>query len=108
MQASLFVGAGVDKIRLTGGEPTLRPDLVSIVRQLHALPGHPAIGLTSNGMALRRSLQDLQSAGAIAMWSSIAPRVHPHMRRMAPPTSTMLCRACAHAFQQMWCLLVCI
>ena len=62
-QAALFVGAGVDKIRLTGGEPTLRADLVDIVRQLHSLPGHPQIGLTSNGIALRRSLQELQAAG---------------------------------------------
>ena len=64
MQASLFVGAGVDKIRLTGGEPTLRPDLVSLVHRLHSLPGRPAIGLTSNGIALRRSLRDLRDAGA--------------------------------------------
>ena len=64
LQAALFVGAGVDKIRLTGGEPTLRPDLVSLVQRLHDLPGRPALGLTSNGIALRRSLQNLRVAGA--------------------------------------------
>ena len=37
--ASLFVQCGVDKIRLTGGEPTLRPDILDIVRDLAALPG---------------------------------------------------------------------
>ena len=62
-QAALFVGAGVDKIRLTGGEPTLRKDLVPLVQRLHALPGAPQIGLTSNGIALKRSLPALQAAG---------------------------------------------
>ena len=37
--ARLFVAAGVDKIRLTGGEPTVRPDLVDIVARLKAIPG---------------------------------------------------------------------
>lgn len=62
-QARLFVEAGVDKIRLTGGEPTLRPDLVDIVGRLAALPGLSAIGLTSNGLALGRRLPQLQRAG---------------------------------------------
>lgn len=37
--ARLFAAAGVDKIRLTGGEPTLRADLVDIVRRLRGIPG---------------------------------------------------------------------
>ena len=70
-QAALFVGAGVDKIRLTGGEPTLRKDLVPLVQRLHALPGHPQIGLTSNGIALKRSLPDLQAAGGLHMLQNL-------------------------------------
>ena len=64
MQAGLFVGAGVDKIRLTGGEPTLRPDLPELVGRLAALPGLRAVGLTTNGLALERRLPALREAGA--------------------------------------------
>lgn len=65
-QARLFAAAGVDKIRLTGGEPTLRPDLVDITAGLSALPGVKAVGLTSNGLTLGRKLPALKDAGAAA------------------------------------------
>jgi hypothetical protein len=55
-QASLFVSAGVEKIRLTGGEPTVRPDLVDICRRLSGLPGLRTLAMTSNGIALKRQL----------------------------------------------------
>jgi len=53
----------VDKIRLTGGEPTLRPDLVDLTGRLAALPGMRAVGLTSNGLTLGRKLPQLRDAG---------------------------------------------
>lgn len=59
----VFAAAGVDKIRLTGGEPTLRPDLVDITAGLSALPGVKAVGLTSNGLTLGRKLPALKDAG---------------------------------------------
>ena len=37
--AALFVRAGVDKIRLTGGEPTVRPDLAAVVGEITTLLG---------------------------------------------------------------------
>ena len=37
--AALFVRAGVDKIRLTGGEPTVRPDLATVVGEITTLCG---------------------------------------------------------------------
>lgn len=55
--------AGVTKIRLTGGEPTLRRDIVSLASNLNALPGLDKIGITTNGIALRRKLRDLQANG---------------------------------------------
>ncbi|KFM22739.1 Cyclic pyranopterin monophosphate synthase, mitochondrial [Auxenochlorella protothecoides] len=61
--ARLFVSAGVDKIRLTGGEPTLRKDLVRLVASLSALPGLASIGITTNGLTLGRQLAALRSAG---------------------------------------------
>ena len=54
----------MDKIRLTGGEPTLRRDIVNLTAQLHALPRLKAIGITTNGIALRRKLPELQAQGA--------------------------------------------
>ena len=55
--------AGVKKIRLTGGEPTLRRDIVSLASQMNSLPGLEKIGITTNGIALRRKLGDLHSNG---------------------------------------------
>ena len=76
LQAWLFVQAGVNKIRLTGGEPTLRPDIVSLTEQLHALPGLRTIGLTTNGIALQRKLADLQAHGEFPGFSACSPCRH--------------------------------
>jgi molybdenum cofactor biosynthesis enzyme MoaA len=63
--ARLFVGQGVKKIRLTGGEPTIRKDFVEIVRGLNSLKtlGLEKIGVTTNGIALKRKLPSLKEAG---------------------------------------------
>ncbi|XP_045699631.1 molybdenum cofactor biosynthesis protein 1 isoform X1 [Phyllostomus hastatus] len=65
--ARLFVKEGVDKIRLTGGEPLIRPDVVDIVAQLHQLEGLRTIGVTTNGINLARLLPQLQKAGLSAI-----------------------------------------
>ncbi|XP_014638227.1 PREDICTED: molybdenum cofactor biosynthesis protein 1 isoform X2 [Ceratotherium simum simum] len=65
--ARLFVKEGVDKIRLTGGEPLIRPDVVDIVAQLHQLEGLRTIGVTTNGINLARLLPRLQKAGLSAI-----------------------------------------
>ena len=48
--ASMFATWGVRKIRLTGGEPLLRPDLVELCSGLRAIPGIDALGITTNGL----------------------------------------------------------
>jgi hypothetical protein len=58
------VGAGVTKIRLTGGEPTVRRDIVPLTRDLSRLPGLQTLAMTSNGLVLERMLPELQLAGA--------------------------------------------
>ncbi|XP_020014570.2 molybdenum cofactor biosynthesis protein 1 isoform X1 [Castor canadensis] len=63
----LFVKEGVNKIRLTGGEPLIRPDVVNIVAQLHQLEGLRTIGVTTNGINLARLLPQLQKAGLNAI-----------------------------------------
>lgn len=57
------VEQGVDSIRLTGGEPLLRPDLVEIVRRINHLPVPPTVSLTSNGLRLAALAQPLKDAG---------------------------------------------
>ncbi|KZT54130.1 molybdenum cofactor synthesis-step 1 protein isoform 2 [Calocera cornea HHB12733] len=59
--AELFVRNGVTKIRLTGGEPTIRKNIVELVGRLSSLRhlGLRSIGMTSNGLALHRKLPDL-------------------------------------------------
>ncbi|KPU78544.1 uncharacterized protein Dana_GF10488, isoform C [Drosophila ananassae] len=61
--ARIFVEQGVRKIRLTGGEPTVRRDIVDIVAQMKALPQLEHVGITTNGLVLTRLLLPLQRAG---------------------------------------------
>ncbi|MFN7588573.1 MAG: GTP 3',8-cyclase MoaA [Planctomycetota bacterium] len=59
----VFVGLGVDKVRLTGGEPLLRADLPVLVRMLADRPGIRDLALTSNGVLLREHAAALRAAG---------------------------------------------
>ncbi|MEO6698613.1 MAG: radical SAM protein, partial [Paraperlucidibaca sp.] len=61
--ASLFVAEGVRKIRLTGGEPLTRPDIVAICEDLAVLPGLDELVLSSNGRQLATHAQALKAAG---------------------------------------------
>ncbi|MCX7860955.1 MAG: GTP 3',8-cyclase MoaA [Chloroflexus sp.] len=55
--------AGFRKLRLTGGEPTLRHDLVNLVRELKRIPGIEHIAMTTNALRLRKLAQPLREAG---------------------------------------------
>jgi cyclic pyranopterin phosphate synthase len=57
------VGVGFRKFRLTGGEPTLRSDLVEIVRRIARVPGVRDLALTTNGILLPRLAPALAAAG---------------------------------------------
>ena len=61
--ARLFVGQGVTKIRLTGGEPLLRPEIEEIVEALSSLPGLKTLAITTNGLLIKRKLHKLRAAG---------------------------------------------
>ncbi|KAK4218062.1 molybdenum cofactor biosynthesis prote [Rhypophila decipiens] len=65
MLSSLFVSQGVTKIRLTGGEPTVRRDIVPLMQQIGALRPHGLreICLTTNGLSLHRKLDAMVEAG---------------------------------------------
>ncbi|XP_064394576.1 molybdenum cofactor biosynthesis protein 1-like isoform X2 [Halichondria panicea] len=61
--ARMFVSQGVNKIRLTGGEPLVRKDVVEIVRMLNSIPGLDWIGMTTNGLTLSHKVRQLKEAG---------------------------------------------
>ena len=65
--ATLFVGQGVRKIRLTGGEPLIRPGIVDLCRHIAALPGLRELVMTSNGSQLQRLARPLVDAGVKRM-----------------------------------------
>ena len=54
---------GVDKIRLTGGEPTIRPGVVDLVRQINTVPGIEDVAMTTNALLLDELAQPLADAG---------------------------------------------
>ncbi len=54
---------GVDEVRLTGGEPTVRPHLVDIVARLSDLRPRPRLSMTTNGTSLTRLAGALRAAG---------------------------------------------
>jgi cyclic pyranopterin phosphate synthase len=53
----------VRKLRITGGEPLIRPGLPALISQLAAIPGLDDIALTTNGVMLPRLAEDLAAAG---------------------------------------------
>ena len=63
--SSLFVSQGVTKIRLTGGEPTVRRDIVHMMQQIGELrrDGLKELCLTTNGISLHRKLDAMTEAG---------------------------------------------
>lgn len=61
--AALFVGLGVKKIRLTGGEPLVRTGIVGLCQRIAALPGLRELVMTSNGSQLVKLAKPLAAAG---------------------------------------------
>jgi len=59
----VFVGLGVRRVRLTGGEPTVRRDLTALVSLLRAIPGLDDIALSTNGHLLPELAAPLRAAG---------------------------------------------
>jgi len=72
------VGVGFRKFRLTGGEPTLRADLIEIVERLSAVPGVGDLALTTNALILDRLARPLKAAGL--------KRINVHLDSLNPAT----------------------
>lgn len=61
--ARLFAKLGFHKIRLTGGEPTVRANVVELVREIAHTPGIRSVSMTTNGILLSRLAKQLKEAG---------------------------------------------
>jgi cyclic pyranopterin phosphate synthase len=59
----VFTRLGVEGVRITGGEPTVRAHLPVLVRQLASLPQRPDLAMTTNGASMRLMAEDLRGAG---------------------------------------------
>ncbi len=59
----IAVSQGITEVRLTGGEPLLRPDIVEIVSRINALENAPELSMTTNGVALAKVARELANAG---------------------------------------------
>ena len=59
----LFARLGFDKVRLTGGEPTVRAHIVDLVRGITSTPGVRSVSMTTNGVLLSRLARPLAEAG---------------------------------------------
>lgn len=66
-----FAKLGTKKVRITGGEPSLRKDLTEIIATCKAVPGIEKVALTTNGYRLKRDAQAWQEAGLDAVNVSV-------------------------------------
>ena len=61
--AEAAISLGITKIRLTGGEPLVRPDILEIISKISIIPGLKDLSLTTNGMLLKKMAKSLVLAG---------------------------------------------
>jgi len=91
--ARIFIEHGVEKLRLTGGEPLVRRDLHSLIAQLRDLPGLKDLTLTTNGSLLRAQAGKLKDAGLqriTVSLDSLDDAVFQSMNDMGVPVSVVL------------------
>ncbi len=87
--AELFLRLGVKRIRLTGGEPLLRNDIVEVAQALSALPGLAELTLSTNGFRLAQLAEPLYRAGV--------SRVNVSIDSLTPQTFRAITRSDCHA-----------
>ncbi len=91
--ATIFVGLGVEKIRLTGGEPLVRRDLHELIARLSRLDGLKDLTLTTNGSLLTAQARGLKEAGLkriTVSLDSIDDDVFRSMNDVGVPVATIL------------------
>jgi cyclic pyranopterin phosphate synthase len=89
----VLTGLGVERVRLTGGEPTLRRDLPALIARLAGVPGLQEINLTTNGsrlVALAKPLRDAGLSRVTVSVDSLDDRVFRSMNEVDFPVSRVL------------------
>lgn len=84
LAVKVAAGLGVNKVRVTGGEPLVKPNIVSIVRRIAQTPGIEEVCLTTNAVLLPSMARDLKQAGL--------KRVNISLDSLNPQTYAMLTR----------------
>eukprot|EP00274_Cyanoptyche_gloeocystis_P003472 CAMPEP_0196663368 /NCGR_PEP_ID=MMETSP1086-20130531/52593_1 /TAXON_ID=77921 /ORGANISM="Cyanoptyche gloeocystis , Strain SAG4.97" /LENGTH=335 /DNA_ID=CAMNT_0041999151 /DNA_START=348 /DNA_END=1352 /DNA_ORIENTATION=- len=92
--AKLFVSMGVDKIRLTGGEPLVRKDIETLASGLGRIPGLKTLAMTTNGILLPKKLEALQEAGVNA--------INVSLDTLKPSTFERITRRPAESWDRVW------
>ena len=64
--ANTMVDQGIDKIRITGGEPFVRKDLMELLRYLSSLKGIKELSMTTNATLIGPHIQELKALGIVA------------------------------------------
>lgn len=67
MIVKVFAGLGIRKVRITGGEPLTRPDILDIVERIAAIPGIEDLSMTTNGISLGKTADKLKKAGLMRL-----------------------------------------
>jgi cyclic pyranopterin phosphate synthase len=80
---TLFADMGIRRVRLTGGEPTLRRDIVEVVEDIHATPGIEEVALTTNGHRLEELALPLRRAGLRQLNVSLDTFDGPRLERLS-------------------------
>jgi len=86
---SIFARLGVRRVRLTGGEPTLRRDLLGIVADVRAVPGIEEIALTTNGHNLAGLAAPLRAAGVSRLNVSLDTLDPERLHRLSGRAATL-------------------
>jgi cyclic pyranopterin phosphate synthase len=104
--AEAFVAQGVRKVRLTGGEPLIRHNIMQLVERLGALPGLDELVMTTNGSQLQRLAQPLRDAGVARLnisLDSLQPRRFRQLTRTGHLDQVIagIDAACAAGFERL-------
>jgi len=84
-----MAGLGIRRVRITGGEPTLRRDLLEIAQDVADTPGIEAVALTTNGARLARLAAPLRAAGVRKLSVSLDTLNRERLRSIAGPTASL-------------------
>jgi cyclic pyranopterin phosphate synthase len=87
--ARIFGGLGIRRVRLTGGEPTLRRDVLEVVRDVAAAPGIEEVAITTNGHLLASLARPLREAGVTRLNVSLDTLDPEKLHRIAGRSATL-------------------